>query len=265
MVKKNNKIYLIILFALYMGGCDFTPSIYKQIIKAQESIYQQEYDDAIKRYQYILESNTDNELKIKILFQLGELYSLTLYQNQKAITYFIKIKELTDDPIWLVKVEEKLGEINFSYLKDYANAIESYQKLTLFIPRLEKMDFYQIRLVKSLINDHEYKKGLTLLKKIQKNTNHEFYGDSFYHMGMIYFQQKKWNSAILSWNQYIKIEKKVDKVVQVKFLMANAYETLEELAIAYDLYYSILNVYPNTKIVKDRLESIYDRRVSRKR
>ena len=47
--------------------------------------------------------------------------------------------------------------------------------------------------------------------------------------------------------------------------MANAYETMEELKKAYNLYYSILGEYPNTEVIQNRLKAIYDRRVARKR
>ena len=60
-------------------------------------------------------------------------------------------------------------------------------------------------------------------------------------------------------------EKRRDNIVQTKFLMANAYETMEKLKAAYNIYYSILGEYPNTEVIKNRLKSIYERRVARKR
>jgi len=47
--------------------------------------------------------------------------------------------------------------------------------------------------------------------------------------------------------------------------MANAYEMLEKLKEAYNLYYSILGEYPNTKVIQNRLNSIYARKIARKR
>ena len=47
--------------------------------------------------------------------------------------------------------------------------------------------------------------------------------------------------------------------------MANAYETMERLKKAYDLYYSLLGKYPNTEVIKNRLNAIYERKIARKR
>ena len=84
-------------------------------------------------------------------------------------------------------------------------------------------------------------------------------------MGMIHFEKKEWRQAISFWNQYITREKRKDFVIEAKFLMANAYETLEALKKAYNLYYSILGEYPNTEVIQSRLNAIYQRRIARKR
>ena len=47
--------------------------------------------------------------------------------------------------------------------------------------------------------------------------------------------------------------------------MGNAYETMEELKKAYNIYYSILGEYPNNDVIKNRLNSLYKRRIARKR
>ena len=47
--------------------------------------------------------------------------------------------------------------------------------------------------------------------------------------------------------------------------MANAYETMERLKEAYNIYYSIVGEYPNNEVIKARLNSIYERKVARKR
>jgi hypothetical protein len=65
--------------------------------------------------------------------------------------------------------------------------------------------------------------------------------------------------------EYIKRETRKDNVVQAKFVLANALENLEELKKAYNMYYSILSDYPNIDVIKNRLKSIYKRRVARKR
>ena len=86
-----------------------------------------------------------------------------------------------------------------------------------------------------------------------------------HQLGIVSFKKKQWKIAINYWNKYIKKEKRQDNIVRTKFLMANAYETIENLEKAYNIYYSILGEYPNTKVIKNRLNAIYERKIARRR
>lgn len=246
-------------------ACDFTPKIHKRILEAQELVLQQRYMESIQIYQNILEADPERELKVKIYYQLGEIYSINLGKNKIAVDYYLKVKETTADPLWLVKSEEKLADISFTYLKDYNRSIESYKRLSNFTPKLNEQDFYQYRWGLSLARDKKFSKALEKFAKILNTKGHEYQVDSLYQIGMIHFEQKEWKQAIAYWNQYIPREKRKDQAVQAKFLMANAYETLELLKKAYNIYYSILGEYPNTEVVQSRLNAIYQRRIARKR
>ncbi len=259
------KILALILIGAFFLSCDFTPRLHKKILGAQEYIRLQQYRKAISQYELILKDNPPNDIKVKIYYQLGELYSINLGENRKAINYYREIKKFTDSPIWLVKSEERIGEISFTYLKDYKLSEKSYKLLVNFTPRLEKFDFYQFRLAQNFLRANEYEQAYSELLKIQVSINHKFYVESFYQMGLLNFQKKNWKEAVEDWKEYLKRETRKENLVQTKFLMANAYETMEELKKAYNLYYSILGEYPNTEVLQNRLNSIFHRRVSRKR
>lgn len=262
---KNNLKWLVIVLLTTFFSCDFTPRIHKEVLKAQKLIASQNYRLAINQYKDILKKNPPKELKIKILYQVGDLYSYYLAENKKAIEFYKKIKEISDSPIWLVKTEERLGELNFSYLRDYETSERSYKLLSKFEPRLNKQDFYQLRYGLSLYKSNKLGSAIEVLKEIEKNPSHEFRIKSLYYLGLIQYELKNWKGAIRYWKEYIKLEKRSDHIVQTKMLMGNAYETLEELKAAYNIYYSILGEYPNTDVIQKRLQSIYQRRISRKR
>jgi len=269
-MKKNlnkflNKLAVIFITAFFFTSCDFTPRLHKKILDAQQYIKLQKYSDAIAKYESILETNPPNDIKVKIYYQLGELYSINLSKNVIAISYFKKIKKISNEPLWLVKVEERIGEINYNFTKNYKESIKSYKLLSTFTPKLENLDFYQNRLALSYRKANYLNKAKKEFLKIQSNRKHKFFIKSFYYLGLIHFQERKWNKAIYLWNEYIKRETRQDSIVQTKFLMANAYETMEKLKMAYNIYYSILGEYPNTEVVQNRLNAIYKRRIARKR
>ncbi len=250
---------------LLLCSCDFTPTINKEIVEAQEYLLVQKYEKSIAKYKQIIEKNPNNELKVKIYYQLGEIYSTNLGQNKLAIDFFNKVKDLTEDPLFLVKSEERIGEIAFNFSKNFKTSFDSYKNLSKFTPKLTNFDLYQFRMAISAFKLSNRQDAKTIFEQIQKNRNHKFFVDSFYYLGLVFFQEKKWKRSLIYLKEYIKRENRRELVVQAKFILANIYESMEELKTAYDLYYSILGKYPNTQVVQNRLNSIYSRRIARKR
>ena len=262
-MKINQHSFLCIAGLLFLAACDFAPRIHKKILNAQQLIKEQRYAESIREYQKILEKKPSE--RAKIYYMMGELYFIYLLENQKAIEAYNRAIEFSDDPVWMVKSQEKIGEINFSFSGDYEGAAKSYKKLVGFTPRLRRHDFYEYRLAMSYLNAGQLERGREVFQSIQNSGGHEYRIKSLYRMGMYHFLKKEWRMSIHYLNMYIEREKKRSDIVQAKFLMANAYEMTEDLKKAYDLYYAILPRYPNIDVVKNRLESIYSRRMARRR
>lgn len=263
-IKNNFKASLLLALFLFTS-CDFSPRIHQQILVAQKYITDQEYSRAVKQYHEILEEVPSIDIKIKIYYQLGELYAISLGQYRKGIHYYEKIRELTNNPIWLVKTQERVGEIAFTYIKDYKKSESIYEELISFRPKLNNFDLYEYRYVFSQLSRNKFKEVEKNLIPLQNNVNHKFHTDAFYLYGRLYFHNQDWQKSISYLREYIKREKRRDKIVKAKFLMGNAYETMEKLKTAYNIYYSIISEYPNTKVIQARLKSVYERRISRRR
>ena len=91
------KSCLVVLLLISLSGCDFTPRMYKDILRAQELISESKYSEAIIQYESITKKNTSNKIKIKIYYQLGELYSIHIGNYQKASGYYNLIKKQSND------------------------------------------------------------------------------------------------------------------------------------------------------------------------
>ena len=235
----------------------------KKIIRAQELISEKKYTEAVEEYKKVLEKNPPEV--VKIYYQIGELYSIYLSKYKESIEFYKKAVESAETPLWMVKSQEKMAEVNFSFVKDYKEAAKNYKKLVEFLPKLGKHDFYQYRLALSYLNSRQLSHGYEVLKAIQANEKHEYFMKSMYQMGMYYFLKKQWAKSIEHWENYIRKEKRRDQIVRARFLMANAYETMNDLKKSYDIYYSLLARYPNMEVVRNRLQSIYFRRNTQKR
>jgi tetratricopeptide (TPR) repeat protein len=260
----KTKITYFLIF-LIVSGCGFTSGSFKDILEAQDYINERQYEKAVALYKNILLQNPSKNIEIKISYQLAEIHSLYLNEYKEANKYYKKVTLITDEPLWQTKALEKMGSISFENLKDFETAQFAYKKLKNFIPKLENQSFYKLRYALTYFHQENYSKASKLLKNFITEERSDYTLSAYYHIGLINFYKKKWETAVSYWFEYLKREKNKDKIVQAKFMIANAYESNKKLKEAYNIYYSIIGSYPNPKVIKSRLNSLYKRRVARKR
>lgn len=246
-------------------GCDFSSQSNQKILDAQKLLNEFRYQEAVIKYEEVVESIPKGNLKFKLLFQIGEIYSLYLNQPERARLFFDQIIKETEDPLWKVNSTERLADIEFSQFKNYLVSGELYEKLYKFFPPLEKKDLYEIRFAKSLVETDKKFKAREVLNGIIKNPGHQHLAQAYSLLGQLEFREKNWQKAVDFWLDYLKRETNEDYIIQAKYLIANTYETMEELEKAYNIYYSLLGEYPNQQVIRNRMRSIYTRRVDRKR
>lgn len=257
---------LILLFGfLFLSSCNFTPKLQQEILLAQDLISKGEYKNATGLYEKILTMNMGPELRVKILYQLADLYSIFLGDAQKGKKYYSKVFEVTSEVTNQIKALERIGELNFTYLKDYKEALATYQALLKIAAPGTDLNFFQYRMALSYFHQGNYEQAHFDFEKISEDSQNNYHIIAIYYLGMIHFRKSDWQSAINVWKKYLEIEKRRDKIIEVRFLMANAYETMENLKEAYSTYYSLLGEYPNTEVIQNRLKAVYLRKVSRKR
>lgn len=261
----RSKVLLILGMLISLGVCNFTPTRLNEIEAAQELILQHRYKEAIASYETLLNKTLPREVRVKVYYQLGDLYSIYLSKNEKAIEYYTKAKDSTGDILWTLKTYERIAEIQFSFLKNYEESLLNYSRLTAFLPKLQRNDFYQYRQALSAFRLGKMDLAGEIFRDILMDKQHKYNVISMYYIGLIHFQKEEWKSAVVAWQKYIKNEIPDESVVQTKFLIANAYETMEELKKAYNIYRTIRGKYSNNDIVESKLRAIYDRRIARKR
>lgn len=247
------------------SGCDFTSGLNREILSAQDYVEAQNYEKAAQAYERLLRKNPPKGLQTKIHYQLAEIYYLYLNQQAQALDHYKYIVENDTNPTSQIRALEKIADINFSFTKNYPDAIRAYQNLLAFRPRLQNEDFYDLRVAEALFESGDLPRADQRFTRMSLNTNHAHHIESFYYLGLVRYYQQKWDEAVDRWLEYIKREKRKDLIVKTKFLIANAYESGEKLKEAYNIYYSLLDDHPNPQVVKDRLKALYARRVARKR
>lgn len=258
------RLILLIGF-LFFSSCDFSPKLQQEILAAQELVSKGDYKNATGLYEKILNMNMEPQLRIKILYQLADLFSIFLGDAEKGKKYYGKVFEVSGDTHDQIKALERIGELNFTYLKNYKEALSTYKHLLAIKAESTDLDFFDLRVALSHFNLGDLERAHFELERISQNSTHHYRIISLYYLGLIHFRKSEWEPAVNLWKKYLEVEKRRDKIVEVRYLMANAYETMENLKEAYAIYYSLLGEYPNTKVIQNRLKAVYLRKVSRKR
>ena len=259
-----SKIFFIIVI-LGFSSCDFTSGLNQDILSAQKYVDQQKFPKAVELYERVLKKNPSKIIKTKINYQLAEIYYLYMDEQVKALKYYQFIVENVDDPLWQVKSLEKIADINFSFSKNFIEAIRAYTILMNVKPRLKNYDYYFLRVGESYFEMAKYNKAREIFNQIISQPTNPYYVEAYNQMGLIEFYNKNWDKAVEYWLEYLKRERRKEQITKVKFLIANAYESNEKLKEAYNIYYSLLPTYPNPDVLRARLKSLYARRVARKR
>ncbi len=260
-MKFQNKIKYFIL--LFIVACDFTPRIHKEILHAQKLLLDQNYSAAVTKYEKILSEEVSDPLRVKIFFQLSEIYLIHYGNNKKALDYLSQIKASSTNLEAVIKAEEKTANINFSFVHNYKQSLISYNKLMSFAPPQENSDFYKFRYGQSLLYSGDYSEAVKIFTTFSAKGSYSSL--KYFYLGQAYFYSSKWKDAINSLKKYLKLMKGSEKKIEARFLLANSYESLEDLKEAYDEYYAILSTYPNPEVIKNKLNSIYERQISSKR
>jgi tetratricopeptide (TPR) repeat protein len=256
---------LSLLLLLILISCDFSSNLHNNIYLAQNYLSQYEYKKAVDLYKDILNKSPNEDLRVKINFQIAEINSIYLRNYSEAAIYYKNVFDISKKPLWQVKSLEKLADIHFNFLKNYKSATGYYKILMAFKPKLVSYDFYEFQMAKAFTLSRNFVQSLRIFSDISKNEDHEYYVNSYYELGIGNFYLKNWDQAIINFTEYIKREVNRNKIVNAKYMIANAYETNEQLKRAYNVYHSILNEYPNTEVIKQRLNAIYQRQIARKR
>lgn len=265
MAKLLKLLFSNLLFLVLLSSCDFTSGLNQDILNAQEYVDKQEFSKAVELYERVLKKNPSKAIKTKINYQVADICYLYLDEQVKALKYYQYIVDNEDNPLFQVKALEKIAEINFSFAKNYDEAIRAYRTLMSFKPRFKQYDYYFLRVGEAYFEMGNYGKAREIFNQILSQPANPYYVEAFNQMGLIEFYNKNWDKAVEYWMEYLKRERRKDQIVKVKFLIANAYESNEKLKEAYNIYYSLLPTYPNPDVLRGRLKSLYARRVARKR
>jgi len=264
------KILTILFFSLELlilsYSCSPRSHLQEQLQLAQDFSDKHQYEDAYKVYQKLKKLNLNKNLKQEIIFQMAKIESVYLSEYKKSYAHLQELASMSSgDTNWQFLAYRELAFLNIDHLNQFNEAADYFDKLTHIAKEKDQKDYFEFKKVDALLKGGVSNKVEKLLLKMSQDKSHKYQSKAGYELGVFYFESAKWNEAITFFLNYLKQNVGKDEEVRIKFLIANAYESLDKLVLAYNLYASIINDYPNPELIKKRMNTIYERRVSRRR
>ncbi|MCB9092939.1 MAG: hypothetical protein H6620_10315 [Halobacteriovoraceae bacterium] len=255
---------LLIFCVALCFSCSRETKITRLILNAQEQTEEGKYKDALETYNEILNLKINSEIENRIIFQKAKLYHLYIQNFEQAKLQYKLILNLADKPFWQILGLEGIAKIELDHDKEYNSCFKHYQKLKSFLPKLELYDSYENLALECAFKSSSEKNLSDAGESILIIDHHPLLAKFRWYEGLSLFNKGKYQESIDLWAKNLTQIEEPYKA-KVKFYMGLAYENLEQLEKAYKMFYSVLKTYPEPDAVQYKLESLYQRRVERKR
>jgi tetratricopeptide (TPR) repeat protein len=214
---------------------NYSRNLYGQIAILQKETGQ--YNEAIKTIGYLIENETDNENRFRLLIDKGDLFKAT-GNIDNSLVFFNKAKELADilEDNYLIWIAlQRFGKVNMD-LGNLYNALIQYEKALSIIQKLHEAN----------PNDKMYKNGLAI---------------SYSNLGNAYLSLGHLNEAITSYEKDFQIAKELladfPRNISFKTRLAISYENLGNFHFLVDNLDSALSNYRFFNLLMNELYEAY--------
>ena len=222
---------------------------------------QQKFQKASIIYETVVESTTDSRIKIRVLVQLAQLYAFHLNRVEESIVLIERAIWLNKDPSKLIKFKEIFGDIYFTKLRNFKKSSEIYDELIKVKPELPQYSEYKYRYAESLFFSNKLREAISVFNSLLETTKDNNISKILYRTGLINYLLGESDKAIEIFRKVIDGDFKYTYKVKSSFFLAGLYEDLDQLDNSLKYYNLIRYDYPNPRLVKQKMESIYRKKL----
>lgn len=263
----------------FLSGCSLN-SAKKRYILAEKLWSNGEYQSAVSEFEKVVRREPHSALGRKALFRMAVTRAIFVGDHEKAIENFELFAQRSPDSesIWIAKKE--IGNILFSKLHRYSEAIKHYEAMLKMAqpeaPEDRAKILFQIGRSQFFLSNFEGAKkafsDVLLLyphSKIAEKASFQI-GETLYTSGEqnpsgLDSEVNVYRKAIKAYQAFLKLFPESTLVPQAKFGIAMALEEMDQLDKAYQLYERLEDEYPSPNVVKIRIARVRERIESRKK
>lgn len=236
------------------------------------------YSAAVVEFEKVAAKDPQGKLGQQALFRAAMTQAFFLSKYEDAVRKFRVYIEMNKGQPGVWEVEKLIGDIFFSKVELYDQAIQQYQMLLKQKEDTPDAPEFLFRIGKSQFYLTHFQDAETTYKQIMK-----LYPDSLWaekaelEVAVTYFTRgdqlrggkdtgkESYQEAIDLYQQFIRKHPKSEAIVQAKFGIASCLEELDQLEAAYHAYSDLLSTYPDQNVIRIKMARLNNRRTHRRR
>lgn len=252
----------------------------KHYVLAEKLWYDGKYGASVVEFDKVTAKDPNGKLGMQALYRSALTQALFLNEYVEATKKFLTYADQAGDTSMGWEAQKQVGDLLFSKLEHYDQAISHYQRMLQRKPDAPEAPDLLYRIAKSKFYLWEFDEAIATYRDlIHKYRKHPLAERAAYEIGLTYFtrgeQRPSGNStgsgkeayqdAIDAYEAFIKQYPESALVPEARFGIANCLEELDQLDAAYHSYEALQNTYPSPKVIQIKLARIRERKAQRSR
>ena len=239
-----------------------------QYLLAEKLWLDGKYAAAVNEFEKVNLKDPQGPLGFQALSRAATTQMLYLSQYNDAVKKFNRIVDLRRDAPSAWEAQKQIGEIYFSKTDQYEQAATLYKKLVLSRPEAPEVPEFLFRIAKSNFYLWKFDDSIAGFKTLIKSYPSSSWSEkASYEVGVNYFTRggKSFQEAIDAFNVFIRTYPSSSLIVQARFEIASCLEEMDQLDAAYHDYELLKPIYPSPNVIDVKLSRIRERKTQRNR
>jgi TolA-binding protein len=235
------------------------------------------YSAAVSEFEKVISKDPRGKLGLQAMYRAAMTQSLFLNQYPEAIRKFKNYIQSSADSQSIWDAQLQIGEILYSKIEQYDQAIYHYRSLLKQKPKAREAPDLLFRIAKSHFYLFQFRDAIEVYSDLMKKYPTSSLAErAMFEIGATYFTrgeqgaekdsdpEEAYQEAITAYEKFIKKYPQSRFVPEARFGMASCLEELDQLEDAYQAYAALKGSYPSPNVIEIKLIRIRERMAQRK-
>jgi tetratricopeptide (TPR) repeat protein len=269
------KILLGLSFLLVMG-CSVDSARHHYVL-AERFWSDKNYAAAVIEFERVIAKDPSGGLGQQALYRSAMTQTLFLGQHVEAVQKLRSFIQYSTDSNLIRAAQIQVGEVLFTHLENYEQAVLHYQSLIKLYPDSSDVPSFLFRIAKSQFFLFQFSEALGTFQKIISQFPDTVWSErATLELGTTFFtrgqrqsvhsvsESNDFDLAIQSYRKFIKLYPKSDLAAEARFGIASCLEEEDQLDEAYLIYSDLIKTYPAPRVVEIKISRIKERLAHRR-